>query len=87
MNILTLLGTVENVYYLVLRIKNILELHSSLVPDTAIVVFGSSIVDIFEVNDIMSSKGMHLNALQRLNRYVFSNMRGSEGEQRGARKR
>lgn len=36
-------------------------------PDMTIVAFGSEIVDIFEVNDIMSSKGWHLNALQRPN--------------------
>ena len=34
-----------------------------------IVAFGSKSLDIFEVNDIMSSKGWHLNALQRPNRY------------------
>jgi sphinganine-1-phosphate aldolase len=33
-----------------------------------IVAFGSNVLDIFEVNDIMSSKGWHLNALQRPNR-------------------
>ncbi|MCI27433.1 sphingosine-1-phosphate lyase, partial [Trifolium medium] len=31
------------------------------------VAFGSNVLDIFEVNDIMSSKGWHLNALQRPN--------------------
>ncbi|CAA0833738.1 Sphingosine-1-phosphate lyase [Striga hermonthica] len=36
-------------------------------PDMTIVAFGSDIMDIFEVNDIMSSKGWHLNALQRPN--------------------
>ncbi|XP_057777001.1 sphingosine-1-phosphate lyase [Salvia miltiorrhiza] len=36
-------------------------------PDMTIVAFGSNSVDIFEVNDIMSSKGWHLNALQRPN--------------------
>ncbi|KAL2253780.1 sphingosine-1-phosphate lyase isoform X1 [Sesamum indicum] len=36
-------------------------------PDMTIVAFGSDIVDIFEVNDVMSSKGWHLNALQRPN--------------------
>lgn len=34
-------------------------------PDMTIVAFGSTVIDIFEVNDIMSSKGWHLNALQR----------------------
>ncbi|KAM0881897.1 hypothetical protein ACQ4PT_032654 [Festuca glaucescens] len=34
-------------------------------PDMTVVAFGSDVVDIFEVNDIMSSKGWHLNALQR----------------------
>lgn len=33
-----------------------------------IVAFGSYVLDIFEVNDMMSSKGWHLNALQRPNR-------------------
>jgi sphinganine-1-phosphate aldolase len=37
-------------------------------PDMTIVAFGSNVLDIFEVNDIMSSKGWHLNALQRPNR-------------------
>jgi len=36
-------------------------------PDMTIVAFGSNVVDIFEVNDTMSSKGWHLNALQRPN--------------------
>ncbi|KAL1565316.1 Dihydrosphingosine phosphate lyase [Salvia divinorum] len=36
-------------------------------PDMTLVAFGSNSVDIFEVNDIMSSKGWHLNALQRPN--------------------
>lgn len=36
-------------------------------PDMTIVAFGSHVVDIFEVNDIMTSKGWHLNALQRPN--------------------
>ncbi|KAJ7957528.1 Glutamate decarboxylase/sphingosine phosphate lyase [Quillaja saponaria] len=36
-------------------------------PDMTIVAFGSNVVDIFEVNDIMSTKGWHLNALQRPN--------------------
>ncbi|KAL0385327.1 UNVERIFIED_CONTAM: Sphingosine-1-phosphate lyase [Sesamum radiatum] len=36
-------------------------------PDMTIVAFGSGVVDIFEVNDVMSSKGWHLNALQRPN--------------------
>ncbi|BAD45497.1 putative sphingosine-1-phosphate lyase [Oryza sativa Japonica Group] len=36
-------------------------------PDMTVVAFGSDSVDIFEVNDIMSSKGWHLNALQRPN--------------------
>ncbi|WJX75498.1 Dihydrosphingosine phosphate lyase, variant 2 [Trifolium repens] len=36
-------------------------------PDMTIVAFGSNVLDIFEVNDIMSSKGWHLNALQRPN--------------------
>ncbi|XP_047159364.1 sphingosine-1-phosphate lyase isoform X2 [Vigna umbellata] len=36
-------------------------------PDMTIVAFGSDVLDIFEVNDVMSSKGWHLNALQRPN--------------------
>ncbi|XP_047972107.1 sphingosine-1-phosphate lyase-like [Salvia hispanica] len=36
-------------------------------PDMTLVAFGSNSLDIFEVNDIMSSKGWHLNALQRPN--------------------
>ncbi|EPS72842.1 hypothetical protein M569_01913, partial [Genlisea aurea] len=36
-------------------------------PDMTIVAFASDILDIFEVNDLMSSKGWHLNALQRPN--------------------
>ncbi|GJN06120.1 hypothetical protein PR202_ga23813 [Eleusine coracana subsp. coracana] len=36
-------------------------------PDMTVVAFGSDVGDIFEVNDIMSSKGWHLNALQRPN--------------------
>ncbi|XP_074295747.1 sphingosine-1-phosphate lyase-like [Silene latifolia] len=36
-------------------------------PDMTIVAFGSDVLDIFEVNDMMSSKGWHLNALQRPN--------------------
>ncbi|KAK2359802.1 glutamate decarboxylase [Trifolium repens] len=36
-------------------------------PDMTILAFGSNVLDIFEVNDIMSSKGWHLNALQRPN--------------------
>uniref|UniRef100_A0A453E1C5 Sphingosine-1-phosphate lyase n=1 Tax=Aegilops tauschii subsp. strangulata TaxID=200361 RepID=A0A453E1C5_AEGTS len=36
-------------------------------PDMTVVAFGSDAVDIFEVNDIMSSNGWHLNALQRPN--------------------
>ncbi|KAL6956476.1 Dihydrosphingosine phosphate lyase [Sarracenia purpurea var. burkii] len=46
-------------------IKEIPELFIVGRPDMTIVAFGSNIVDIFEVNDIMSSKGWHLNALQR----------------------
>ncbi|CAL5398361.1 unnamed protein product [Camellia sinensis] len=48
-------------------IKEIPELHIVGRPDMTIVAFGSNVVDVFEVNDIMSSKGWHLNALQRPN--------------------
>ncbi|XP_073302957.1 sphingosine-1-phosphate lyase [Primulina huaijiensis] len=50
--------------------RGIREIHGLFVvgkPDMTIVAFGSDILDIFEVNDIMSSKGWHLNALQRPN--------------------
>ncbi|KAA8528950.1 hypothetical protein F0562_033562 [Nyssa sinensis] len=46
-------------------IKEIPELFIIGRPDMTIVAFGSNDVNIFEVNDIMSSKGWHLNALQR----------------------
>nr|DAD17744.1 TPA_asm: hypothetical protein HUJ06_019207 [Nelumbo nucifera]DAD20020.1 TPA_asm: hypothetical protein HUJ06_021483 [Nelumbo nucifera] len=49
-------------------IKEIPELFIIGRPDLTIVAFGSNDVDIFEVNDIMSSKGWHLNALQKPNR-------------------
>lgn len=49
-------------------IKEIPELFIIGKPDMTIVAFGSNVLDIFEVNDIMSSKGWHLNALQRPNR-------------------
>lgn len=48
-------------------IKEIPELFIIGRPDMTIVAFGSNVVDIFEVNDIMSSKGWHMNALQRPN--------------------
>ncbi|XP_059656630.1 sphingosine-1-phosphate lyase isoform X1 [Cornus florida] len=48
-------------------IKEIAELFIIGRPDMTIVAFGSNVIDIFEVNDIMSSKGWHLNALQRPN--------------------
>lgn len=51
------------------RIKEIPELFIIGRPDMTIVAFGSDVVDIFEINDVMSSKGWHLNALQRPNRY------------------
>ncbi|XP_073048966.1 sphingosine-1-phosphate lyase [Primulina eburnea] len=50
--------------------RGVREIHGLFVvgkPDMTIVAFGSDILDIFEVNDIMSSKGWHLNALQRPN--------------------
>ncbi|GER47320.1 sphingosine-1-phosphate lyase [Striga asiatica] len=49
------------------RVREISELFIIGRPDMTIVAFGSDIMDIFEVNDIMSSKGWHLNALQRPN--------------------
>ncbi|XP_021723067.1 sphingosine-1-phosphate lyase-like [Chenopodium quinoa] len=48
-------------------IKSIPELYVVGRPDMTIVAFASNVVDIFEVNDQMSSKGWHLNALQRPN--------------------
>ncbi|XP_073222300.1 sphingosine-1-phosphate lyase [Cicer arietinum] len=48
-------------------IEEIAELFIIGKPDMTIVAFGSDVLDIFEVNDIMSSKGWHLNALQRPN--------------------
>ncbi|KAL9225547.1 hypothetical protein vseg_001456 [Gypsophila vaccaria] len=48
-------------------IKAIPELFIVGKPDMTIVAFGSEVLDIFEVNDMMSSKGWHLNALQRPN--------------------
>ncbi|PON54957.1 Pyridoxal phosphate-dependent decarboxylase [Trema orientale] len=48
-------------------IKEIPELFIVGRPDMTIIAIGSDIVDIFEVNDIMTSKGWHLNALQRPN--------------------
>ncbi|XP_010499293.1 PREDICTED: sphingosine-1-phosphate lyase isoform X3 [Camelina sativa] len=50
--------------------EGVREIHELFVigkPDMTIVAFGSKELDIFEVNDIMSSKGWHLNALQRPN--------------------
>ncbi|XP_047321574.1 sphingosine-1-phosphate lyase isoform X2 [Impatiens glandulifera] len=48
-------------------VQNIHELSIIGRPDMTIVAFGSNVLDIFEVNDIMSSKGWHLNALQKPN--------------------
>ncbi|KAB5573223.1 hypothetical protein DKX38_000417 [Salix brachista] len=48
-------------------IKEIPELFIIGRPDMTIVAIGSNDLDIFEVNDIMTSKGWHLNALQRPN--------------------
>uniref|UniRef100_A0A803L1B0 sphinganine-1-phosphate aldolase n=1 Tax=Chenopodium quinoa TaxID=63459 RepID=A0A803L1B0_CHEQI len=48
-------------------IKSIPELYVVGRPDMTIVAFASNDIDIFEVNDLMSSKGWHLNALQRPN--------------------
>ncbi|GFY88111.1 dihydrosphingosine phosphate lyase [Actinidia rufa] len=50
-----------------LGIKDIPELFIIGRPDMTIVAFGSTIVNVFEVNDILSTKGWHLNALQRPN--------------------
>ncbi|WOL12850.1 hypothetical protein Cni_G21618 [Canna indica] len=48
-------------------IEEILELFIIGQPHMTVVAFGSNDVNIFEVNDLMSSKGWHLNALQRPN--------------------
>ncbi|KAL8121390.1 sphingosine-1-phosphate lyase [Apium graveolens] len=48
-------------------LKEISELYIVGRPDMTVVAFGSHNLDIFEINDIMSSKGWHLNALQRPN--------------------
>ncbi|KAJ8773620.1 hypothetical protein K2173_005866 [Erythroxylum novogranatense] len=48
-------------------IKEIPELFVVGKPEMTIVAFGSNCLDIFEVNDVMSSKGWHLNALQKPN--------------------
>ncbi|CAN4124174.1 unnamed protein product [Withania somnifera] len=48
-------------------IQDIPELYVIGRPDMSIIAFGSDVVDIFEVNDVLSSKGWHLNALQRPN--------------------
>lgn len=54
------------------RTKDIPELFVIGRPDMTIVAFGSDVLDIFEVNDMLSSKGWHLNALQRPNRWTLS---------------
>ncbi|CAN6464747.1 unnamed protein product [Victoria cruziana] len=46
-------------------IKEIPELFVVGRPDMTVVAFGSNEINIFEVNDIMLSRGWHLNALQR----------------------
>ncbi|KAG5521796.1 hypothetical protein RHGRI_034127 [Rhododendron griersonianum] len=56
-------------------IKDISELFIVGRPDMTIVAFGSNVIDIFEVNDILSSKGWHLNALQRPNRHIKAAIR------------
>ena len=48
-------------------IKEIPELFIIGKPHMTVVAFGSNVVDIFEVNDIMTKKGWHLNALQKPN--------------------
>ncbi|XP_024986578.1 sphingosine-1-phosphate lyase-like [Cynara cardunculus var. scolymus] len=49
------------------KVKEIPELFIIGRPDMTIVTFGSNMIDIFEVNDILSSKGWLLNPLQRPN--------------------
>ncbi|XP_011624881.1 sphingosine-1-phosphate lyase isoform X2 [Amborella trichopoda] len=46
-------------------IKEISELFIIGKPHMTVIAFGSKVIDIFKVNDVMSSKGWHLNALQK----------------------
>lgn len=67
---------------MVCRVKDIPELYIVGRPDMTIVAFASNVIDIFEVNDMLSSKGWHLNPLQRPNRYTitaFISFNGSSG--------
>uniref|UniRef100_A0A0C9S997 Sphingosine-1-phosphate lyase n=1 Tax=Wollemia nobilis TaxID=56998 RepID=A0A0C9S997_9CONI len=48
-------------------IKQIPELFIVGRPDMTVIAFGSDTLDIFKVNDVMSSRGWHLNPLQRPN--------------------
>lgn len=70
--IISCMQDMQNLKFLVLsRIEDIPELFVVGKPHMTVVAFGSNAVDIFEVNDLMSSKGWHLNALQRPNRQAF----------------
>lgn len=59
-------------FLLIYRIKEIPELFVVGHPHMTVIAFGSNAVNIFEVNDIMTLKGWHLNALQRPNRWDFT---------------
>ncbi|KVI11389.1 Pyridoxal phosphate-dependent transferase [Cynara cardunculus var. scolymus] len=48
-------------------VKEIPELFIIRRPDMTIVAFDSNVIGIFEVNEILSSKGWHLNPLKRPN--------------------
>ncbi|GJT99246.1 sphingosine-1-phosphate lyase [Tanacetum coccineum] len=54
------------------RVKDILELHIVARLDMTIMAFGSNVIYIFEVNDMLSSKGWNLHPLQRPNRAQVS---------------
>ena len=67
---------------MVCRVKDIPELYIVGRPNMTIVAFGSNVIGIFEVKDMLSSKGWHLNPLQRPNRYaiiVVISFNGSRG--------
>ncbi|TYK02519.1 26S protease regulatory subunit 8-like protein B-like [Cucumis melo var. makuwa] len=70
-----LLRVNEVITMLVVIINEILELFVIRKPYMTIIAFRSTALDIFEVSDIMSSKGWHLNALQKPSRKM-NPMRG-----------
>uniref|UniRef100_A0A9I9EEJ7 Uncharacterized protein n=1 Tax=Cucumis melo TaxID=3656 RepID=A0A9I9EEJ7_CUCME len=77
--VLVLYATLANSFLIYLdelsnenKINEILELFVIRKPYMTIIAFGSTALDIFEVSDIMSSKGWHLNALQKPSGSTFS---------------